>query len=159
MADEKDIPTYSYELIDVLDETVPLPELPKTAEGWAALTAGRLTGLAYASGYRALVERLIAQRAAQEEDHAERTGTRPDDAPEGNRGPLSHVRSISVGGFDTLGLREVEPMLDYFDNESRVSSGGSVAPPSDPFASFSDDDARRSGEDVPEKVADEDSST
>ena len=155
MSDINDIPRYSYDLIDMLDDQVPKPTLPKTAKEWAALTEERLNGLAYASGYRSCVELLITLRDQQEDDHVQRTGSRPDDATEGNRGALSHVRSISVGGFDELGLRQVDPLLDNLDNERGVSGGGGVAPPSDPFASFSDDDARSGGEEVSKEVADE----
>ncbi len=155
--DIKDIPTYSYDLIDKLDEITPTPALPKTAKGWTVVTPEVLNGYAYQAGYRACVDTLIALRDEQEDEHAERTGARPDDAAKGGDGPLSHVRSVSIGGFDELGLREVEPLLDNYNHGRAVSGGSGLASPSDPDLSSSDDDARRLRDTLERQMADEES--
>ena len=157
MADIKDIPTYSYDLIDKLDEITPAPALPKTAKGWTVVTPEVLNGYAYQAGYRACVDTLMALREAQEDDHAERTGARTDDAAEGGDGALSHVRSISIGGFDELGLREVKSLLGDVSSARAIPSSSSVAPPGDPDTPRGDDDARSSSGDVARAMANQES--
>lgn len=61
------IPKYSKQLIEHLDAEVPYPELPKTQGGWASLSDGEIRRGAYLSGYRALVDDLMA--ALEEDNH------------------------------------------------------------------------------------------
>ena len=55
----KNIPQYSNDLIEMLDEQVKHPELPYNMKGWAGLNEGELRRGAFIAGQRALVNDLV----------------------------------------------------------------------------------------------------
>ena len=63
-----EVPRFTVDLIELLDETTLHPEFPNTIGGVAGLTEPALRRLAYAAGRRSLVDDLLGAIADEAED-------------------------------------------------------------------------------------------
>lgn len=102
--DDDKIPHRSYDLIKMLDQTTPIPEVPSTIAQVALFDAAAQRRAIFAAGFRHMADMLVSQM--NEEIRGDDEDDEPDGVPDGSRAGLGRVfgsdgdvRETSVGGW------------------------------------------------------------